>query len=386
MSADTAHAHDDQSVRIGDLLLDTPVICAPMAGGPTTPALVSGVSAAGGLGMLAPGYLTAAELAGKLDDVDSATGGRYGVNLFLPGPDETADPSAPANAAIEGYRQRLAGYAGRYGVEVGAPCWFDEDIDATVTLLGRYRPGLITTTFGDPGAELVDRIHDEVGAAVGVTVTSVAQARSAVRSGADLLIAQGIEAGGHRGIWVDDSADPLGGPAPGTVDLVTALVAAVEIPVIAAGGLMTGADIDAVLAAGAVAAQLGTAFLRADEAGTSAVHRDALARGRENAEDSGPGSDAPGRAEPDTVITRAFSGRPARSLRNAFAVDNADAPAAYPQVHYMTKPIRAGAAAAGVADDVNLWAGTGWRAAAAAPAATIVERLRTELRAARDHR
>ncbi|MET9201745.1 nitronate monooxygenase [Gordonia sp. NPDC003585] len=355
-----------EPMRIGALDIEVPIVCAPMAGGPTTPALVRAIAEAGGLGMLAAGYLTAAALAPLVEEVDEATEGRYGVNLFLPGRDVLEDASDPLAADVTNYRRRLARYADRYGVEVGEPRWFDEDIAAKVSVLADHRPALVTVTFGDPGPDLVERIHREVGAAVGVTVTSVIEAHAAVASGADLLIAQGIEAGGHRGIWTDDPRDPLGGPGLGSHDLVAELAAAQYLPVIAAGGLMSGADIVAVRGAGAIGAQLGTAFLRADEAGTSVVHRTALA-------------DHNRAGEPETVITRAFSGRPARSLATSFAEDNADAPAAYPQVHYMTKPIRAAAASAGVADDVNLWAGTGWRRARTGSAAAIVDRVRAEM-------
>ncbi len=196
-----------------------------------------------------------------------------------------------------------------------------------------------------------------------VTVTSVAEARVAVDAGADVLVAQGSEAGGHRGGFADrpeeDGADPLT-----TLALLQLIRAAVEVPIVAAGGIATGAGIAAALAGGAAAAQLGTAFLRCPEAGTAALHRDAL------------------EIDTPTMLTRAFSGRRARGLRNQFMLDNPDAPAAYPEIHYATGPLRAAARAADNPDAVNLWAGQTHTLTAAIPAADLVRKLSEETKAA----
>ncbi|GAB88621.1 NAD(P)H-dependent flavin oxidoreductase [Gordonia rhizosphera] len=177
------------------------------------------------------------------------------------------------------------------------------------------------------------------------------------------MIAQGIEAGGHRGLWFDDPSSSAGGPRTPTAVLLAAIVETIDVPVIAAGGIADGAAVASVLAQGAVAGQLGTAFLCCDEAGTSAPYRRALLD----------------RSYRDTVVTGAFSGRPARSLRNGFATRHAHAPAAYPHVHHLTKPLRAAATAAGEADDINLWAGTGWRSVTPGPVAELMARLEAEL-------
>lgn len=361
-------ASADPAMRIGALETALPIICAPMAGGPTTPALVAAVGRAGGLGMLAAGYLTAEALEDLVADVESRGPWLYGVNLFLSGVDRCAGPDgARQRGAVEAYRRTLAVEASRHGADVGEPRFTDEAVEEKLEVLSRHHPALVSVTFGDPEAALVERVHTDIGAPVAVTVTSVAEARAAVLSGADALIAQGIEAGGHRGLWFDDPALPAGGPATPTAELVRAICAdmtvmSAQVPVVAAGGVSDGAGVRSMLAVGAVGAQLGTAFLCADEAGTGSAHRRALLE----------------QTYLDTVVTRAFSGRSARSLRNGFADRHPNAPAVYPQVHHMTKPIRAAAAASGAADDINLWAGTGWRSVVAGPAAELMARLAAE--------
>ncbi|AZG44001.1 nitronate monooxygenase [Gordonia insulae] len=354
-----------EPMRIGTLEVAAPIVCAPMAGGPTTPSLVAAVGEHGGLGMLAAGYLAPDALADLVAEVETLTTRPYGVNIFLSGQDALAD-GADAGALrddVDRYRAVLAVEARRLDVELGAPRYTDERVAEKVDVLAAHRPALVSFTFGDPGAALVERVHRDVGAPVAVTVTSLPEARAAVASGADALVVQGIEAGGHRGIWFDDPGDAAGGPRVPTAELVHSITGAVDVPVIAAGGIGDGAAIAAMMSLGAVGAQLGTAFLCCDEARTSQPHRRALLE----------------RSFPDTVITRAFSGRPARSLRNGFAVRHRDGPAAYPQVHHVTKPLRAAATAAGDADTINLWAGTGWRSVTTGPAADLMSRLTAEL-------
>jgi nitronate monooxygenase len=190
-----------------------------------------------------------------------------------------------------------------------------------------------------------------------VTVTSVPDAVAAAERGADVVVAQGLEAGGHRGGLTDDLADqhPL-------AELVPLVRAACPIPVVATGGIMTGDDAAAALALGAHGVALGTAFLDCPEAGTYDVHRAALRSG-----------------EP-TELTRAFTGRTARGIRNRFMAEYADAPAAYPEVHFVTAPIRAAARATGDGELVNLWAGTAYARARREPAGDVVRRIGAGLR------
>ncbi|MFC4124649.1 nitronate monooxygenase [Nocardia rhizosphaerae] len=306
--------------------LRVPIVAAPMAGGPSTPELVAAVSAAGGFGQLAAGYLSPSAMADQIAATRAATTAPFGMNLFAPGP--VTDPAS------------YAGYLAELGVEypLGTP---KHDTDAwtdKLDLLVADPVAVVSTTFGCPTAVEVDRLH-AVGTEVWVTVTSPAEALIALDAGADALVAQGAEAGGHRASFLDDPAEDTVDP-PGLLTLIQLLSAVTARPIVAAGGIATGAGLAAVLAAGAAAGQLGTALLRCPEAGTNAVHRGAI-----------------GSTEP-TMLTRAFTGRRARGIRNGFlARHTANAPAAYPEIHYATAPLRAQARAAGNPDEVNLWAG-----------------------------
>jgi nitronate monooxygenase len=329
--------------------LKAPVLVAPMAGGPSTPELAAAGSDAGGLGFVAAGYLTADVFAGKIQAAQKLTSGPVGANLFVP------QPSAGTPAAIDAYARTLAGEAQRYGVDLGRPRFDDDDWDAKIEVLLDLRPAVASFTFGLPSAEQRRRLTD-AGITTAGTVTTLAEAQLAADVGVDVLVAQGPSAGGHRGTF-DATAAPSEQPLD---ELLAAIIARLDIPVVAAGGLVTAADIERVQQAGAVAAQLGTAFLLADEAGSSPVHRAALSDPKFT----------------ETVVTRAFSGRYARGLRNRFVVEHeSDAPFGYPEVHYLTSPVRKAAVAAGDPEAVNVWAGTGFRHARSGPVAEIIDTL-----------
>ncbi|MBX6167459.1 MAG: nitronate monooxygenase [Thermobispora bispora] len=329
--------------------LDRPVVAAPMAGGPSTPELAAAVSNAGGLGFLAAGYLSAEALAERISAARKLTTGPLGVNLFVP------QPSTVTGAELARYAAALAGEARRYGAEPGEPRFDDDAWAAKLDVVAELRPEVVSFTFGVASAAECARLR-----AAGITtvgsVTSAEEARRAVAAGVDALVVQGPGAGGHRATF-----DPLATPNPEPLDrLLAAVRAAVDVPVAAAGGLVDADGVARVLAAGAVAAQCGTAFLLAGEAGTSAVQRSALTDPRFT----------------ETVVTKAFSGRYARGLRNRFIDEHdAEAPLGYPQVHHLTAPLRAAAARAGDPHGTNIWAGTGFRRITAAPAAEIVAGL-----------
>lgn len=326
-----------------------PVIVAPMAGGPSTPELAAAGTNAGGLGFIAAGYLKADAFADRLAAARRLSSGPLGANLFVP------QPSAATPSAIERYAAALEVDAERYGAQLGAPRFDDDDWAAKLDVLLDVRPEVVSFTFGAPTAEECTRLREAGITTVG-TVTTVAEARTAVDRGLDAVAAQGPEAGGHRGTY-----DPTATPATETLDeLLAAVLAAVDVPVVAAGGLMTADDIQRVRQAGAVAAQLGTAFLLADEAGSSPVHRGALSGGEYT----------------ETAVTKAFSGRYARGLRNRFIDDHeAEAPLGYPEIHYLTSPLRAASVRAGDANATNVWAGTGFRQAKAGPVAAIIQTM-----------
>jgi nitronate monooxygenase len=332
---------------LGELPL--PVVQAPMAGGPSTVALAAAVSEAGGLGFLAAGYLTAERMAADVAAARGATPRPFGVNLFVGG-GEPADPEA-----VAAYTARLAPTAAAAGVALGEPRFDDDAFAAKVEALLADTPRVVSFTFGLPDPDAAARLR-AAGAELWMTVTNAAEARAAVAALApDALVVQGLEAGGHRGVF-DDADDALELGLLAAVELVAD--AAPGVPLVAAGGLMTAPAVAAVLAAGAAAAQCGTAYLLADEAGTSATQRAATR------------TDAP------TVLTRAFSGRTARGIVNRWHLEHAGAaPRAYPEVHHVTAPLRAHGRTAGDPDLVNLWAGQGHQLAQAGPAAEITRRL-----------
>jgi nitronate monooxygenase len=314
-----------------------PLVAAPMAGGPTTPALVVAALEAGAFAFLAAGYRDAADLGRELAEVRAATVRPFGVNLFVPTPDD-ADPAT------------VAAYADRIGADPADARWSDDGWDAKLELLLRETPAVVSFTFGRPPEDVVAALKAR-GVEVWCTVTSAREARLA--SSADVLVVQGAEAGGHQGSYDDTDDEPLP-----LLALLRQVRAETELPLVGAGGIGDAEQARAVLDAGAAAAQVGTALMLCPEAGTSTPHRDAL-RG-----------DAP------TALTRAFTGRRARGIVNDFMREHdAHAPHGYPQVHYLTAPLRAAARAAGDAEGINLWAGTAYGRARAEPAADVLRRL-----------
>ena len=333
--------------------LDHPIVQAPLAGGPSTAALAAAVSEAGGLGFLATGYKAADAVRADLDALRALTGRPFGLNVFAP-PAGAAD-----HGAVRAFAAALAAESERRGVALGEPRRDDDAWAAKLALAEAERVPLVSFVFGCPARDVVDRLH-AAGTEVWVTVTTPEEAVAARDAGADGLVVQGAEAGGHRGGFGDEPGSELG--------LLAALQlvgAAVELPLVATGGIATGRGVAAVLAAGAAAAQLGTAFMRTPEAGTSPAHREALA------------SPAP------TALTRAFTGRTARGVVNRFLREHsAAAPAAYPEVHHLTAPLRSAAREQGDADGFHLWAGQAHALASETPAGELVRRLAADAAAA----
>lgn len=319
-----------------------------MAGGPSTPALAAAVSKAGGLGFLAAGYLTPQRVAEAIAAARALTGGPIGVNLFVP------QPCVASADQLDRYRELLMPLARHYGVEPGDPHPDDDGWREKLDVVADVSPEAVSFTFGCPEPAVLARLRGR-GVLTIVTISSPEEAARAVDAGADVLVVQGPEAGGHRSIF-----DPGAGPPTAGLLTLLAQTADLGVPVVAAGGLGDSAAVRRALDAGAAAAQVGTALLLCEEAGTSEVHRRALRDDRFT----------------DTVVTRAFSGRYARSLANAFTDRySAAAPPGYPQLNQMTAPIRAAAAAAGDPQALNLWAGTAWRSIGAGPAADVVAAL-----------
>jgi nitronate monooxygenase len=335
---------------LSNLGLSSPVIAAPMAGGPSTPQLVVAAAGAGGLGFLAGGYKTGEVLAEQITEVRAGSV-PFGVNLFAPNP-VPVDPEA-----FRRYARTIQPEGSPYELDLaGAPIAEDDDrfAEKIAVLLSDPVP-VVSFTFGVPDPGVIAALR-RAGTLVVQTVTSADEARLAADAGVDMLAVQASAAGGHSGTLTPATIVP---ETP-LVTLLRQVRAAVPLPMAGAGGLATAASVAEVLAAGAEAVMVGTVLLRADESGASLPYKAALAD--------------PSRGQ--TVITRAFSGRPARALRNEFTDRYTPlAPAGYPAVHYLTSPMRKAAAAAGNPERINLWAGTGHRHATAEPAAHIMTRL-----------
>jgi nitronate monooxygenase len=325
--------------------LHVPVVGAPMAGGPSTPPLAAAISGAGGLGFLAAGYKAPDTVAAEVAAVRRLGTQPFGLNLFV------VRPYVVPRETLDDYRRALEPEATRLGVELGVPRWDDDHWQAKLELVLDLRQDLVSFTFGCPSADLLCLLA-KADVLTAVTVTTVDEARDAVARGAATLAVQGPDAGGHRGTWNPDT-DPVG------TELVAAVLAAVDVPVAAGGGVTDPDGVAALLAGGAVAAQVGTAYLLADEAGTNPVHRAAL-------------------TDPDhaaTAFTRAYTGRWARGLAIRFIAEHEDAPAGYPQLHHLTAPLRAAAVAAGDREVAHMWGGTGHLHAPTGPAADITVAL-----------
>jgi nitronate monooxygenase len=335
-----------------ELGVSCPVLAAPMSGGATTPDLVAAAASIGSLGILAAGYLTATTLGEQMEDV-AAGGGIVGVNLFAP------HPMPVDRGAYRRYRELLRSEARAYDVDLPVdPLEDDDHWRDKIDLLLERPPAFASFTFGIPEPGVIAQLR-RAGTVVAQTVTSPAEAQRAVEAGVDALVVQGADAGGHSATLTPERpSEPVA-----LTDLVAQVTGVVDLPCLATGGVATPAAAAATLAAGAVAVLVGTALLLAPESGTSATHRAAL-RQRDR----------------ETAVTRAFSGRPARGLRNRFINEyDARAPLGYPAVHHLTIGLRRAAAAAGDPDLVHLWAGTGYRSADERPAAETLLALAAAL-------
>jgi nitronate monooxygenase len=329
--------------------LPIPILQAPMLG-VSTPALAAAVSNAGGMGSIAIGALSANKIAPLVHELHQLTSRPFGINLFV-----IRRFNVDAKA-IELAGKRLAPWRERFSLPPLTPPddWF-ADFDAQLDAVIAARPAVASFTFGCLTPGEVARLHDAQIYVIG-TATTPDEARQWQAVGADAVCLQGGEAGGHRGSFTPDAQRA---PVP-IVDLLRDAREIASLPLIAAGGIMTGSDIRKFIAAGAAAVQLGTAFLRCPEAATSAPWRAALA------------------GEAPTRLTRAFSGRYARGIVNAFMEDMADIEAAlpdYPVQNILTTDLRAACANAGSPDCLSLWAGVNYAQAREMPAAVLLETL-----------
>ncbi|HTE13470.1 MAG TPA: DUF561 domain-containing protein [Burkholderiales bacterium] len=334
-----------------------PIIQAPMAGGTTTPALVAAASNAGALGSFGFAYMQPEAMQRAIDAVRELTRGPINLNLFV-SPQPASIPASEQREAIAA----IAGYYTEMGLAppkaVSAP--YAPDVEAQLNLIEDARPQVFTCHLGDLDTTRLRRMQ-AAGIRIGAGATCVAEALHVEALGADFIIAQGAEAGGHRGSYLRDPYDAM----TGTLALTRLIVRAVKIPVVAAGGIMDGAGIAAVLALGAQGAQLGTAFIPCSESGAAAAHKQSLLAAQEDT----------------TLITEKFSGKPARGLANRYMreMNDANAPQlAFPAQNMLTGPLRAASAKAGNPDFVSMWAGQAAPLSREMPVAQLVAALERE--------
>jgi nitronate monooxygenase len=330
--------------------LPIPIIQAPMVGA-SLDGLALAVSRAGGMGTLAAGALPPADVAATIQAMKVATDRPFGVNLLM------APKASPSAVEVDAALARLAPWYAELGAPLpAAPNNFSPDFDAQLAALTEAAPAVASFTFAILTQAQVEALH-RVGTYVVGAATTVAEARAWAAVGADGICAQGAEAGGHRGHFLAETEASL----VGTMALVATIRAAVDLPVIAAGGVMDGRGVAAGLALGAAAVQMGTAFLLSDEATTSKPWRRALATAPDD----------------PTRLTRAFTGRHARGVENRFMRQMhgvEDAVPAYPVQNRLTQPLRAAAVQADDPEMISLWAGQGVRLAQPGPAAEMVRR------------
>ena len=346
--------------RIG---LDLPLIQAPMAG-VSTPALAAAVSNAGALGFLGIGAMQARQAGEAIDATRALTRAPFGVNVFCHAPGHRDAAAEAAWLKYLGPEFERLGATPPDTLREIYPSFLHDS--AMQELMLRQRPAVVSFHFGLPDASYISALRER-GVMTFATATNLDEAARVRAAGMDAIVAQGIEAGGHRGIFNADGADE----GLSTLTLVRTLVRQQPLPVIAAGGIMDGAGIAAALALGAQAAQLGTAFVTADESAADAAYRQALL------------GDQPAR----TTLTRAISGRPARGVSNRLAAlgQAAGAPRIpdYPVAYDAAKALHAAARGRGDQGYAAHWAGQGAALARAMPAARLVQLLAKELAAAR---
>ncbi|HEX6291308.1 MAG TPA: DUF561 domain-containing protein [Herpetosiphonaceae bacterium] len=347
-----------QTILTRRLRLSHPIIQAPMAGGATTAELVAAVCEAGALGSIGAAYLTPSQIAEISREVRARTSRPFGINLFAPLP--APDPPADASAALA----LLAPFHAELSLPPpGLPTWAIEPFDGQLAAALESGAEVFSFTFGILPSPAIEAIKARGMFLIG-TATTVDEARALEGAGVDAVVAQGSEAGAHRGTFAVNFESGL----VGTIALVPQVVDAVTVPVIASGGIMDGRGIAAALALGASAVQMGTAFLTCDEAGIPEAHKAAILQAGEH----------------QTSLTRAFSGRPARGIVNRFmheAESTAEAILPYPIQNALTRPMRSAAASQGRADYLSLWAGQGLRLARRQSAAELIARLAREAEA-----
>ena len=344
------------STKITEQLnVEYPIVQAPMAGGVTTPGLIAAVSNAGGLGSLGAGYTSPDVLRGEISQIRSLTDRPFAVNLFVPEAFEVSTKLVDhANGLMKPYREDL-------GIETPGDIFsYAPPFEEQLAVVLEERVPVLSFTFGVPEDEQLSGLK-EAGITIFGTATTVREALALEEAGVDAVVGQGAEAGGHRGTFLDDFGDAL----VGAMALIPQLVDAVSVPVIASGGIMDGRGLAAALMLGAEAVQMGTAFLTTQESGAHPEYKKAVL----------------GAAEDDTAITRAFSGKPARGIKNRFLLEmdqHDERLPPYPVQNAWTKDVRNAAQEQDRPELMSLWAGQASRLGRSLPAAELVGRVVAE--------
>ena len=322
-----------------------------------TPELVAAVGKAGALGSFGAAYTQPEAMQRDAEAVRAHTHAPFNVNLFV-----SRQPAAVDAAAQRGALDAVAGYYKELGLPppepVRAP--YAPDLDAQLRAVEEIRPAVFTFHLGDVSQERARRLQT-LGVKVGGSATCIAEARHLEALGVDFIVAQGAEAGGHRGTYLRNPYDSM----TGTLALVRMIVRNVKTPVVAAGGIMDGASIAAVLALGAQAAWLGTAFIPCPESGAPRAHKESILNSKEDA----------------TLVTEKFSGKPARAITNRFIREMHERAApqlVFPAQNILTRKLRTAVAKAGNPDFVAMYAGQATPLSRALPAAELVAALEAE--------
>lgn len=346
-----------------DLGIQYPIIQAGMAGGTTTPELTAAVSNAGGLGTLGAGYMSAETMRETIRTTKTLTSKPYGVNVFIPEIPEVSEVAIDkANELLRPFREVL----GVAAPDVTKPTTdlFHQQLDV---IMEEHVP-VISFTFGVPSPETVQQLQNKHITVIG-TATTVREAIINEDRGVDMVVMQGSEAGGHRGTFSGTFDNGM----VGTMALVPQTADHINIPIIAAGGIMDGRAVSAALTLGARAVQMGTAFVTALESGAKAQHVDAILNS----------------AEDQTVITSAFSGKPARGIQNEFITKMTpyehDLPG-YPVLNALTKDIRREAARQNRPKWIHLWSGQAPRLSKKEPAGDIVQAIVSQVNGIEENR
>lgn len=317
--------------------VDLPIIQAGMAGGITTPELVAAVANTGALGTIGAGYMSAAALKDEIRQVKQLTNKPFAVNLFSLNLESSSNDMQEMQTFLNRYRNELEIAHGSEFVKVS------DHLQEKIAVILQENIPIVSTAFGVLSSVLMEQLQENNVTLIGMA-TNLAEAKQLAEAGYDIVVAQGYEAGGHRGTF--DVGKHPNGCDIGLIVLVQSFIENLKVPIVAAGGIHTREQIKALLAMGVSGVQLGTKFLLAKEAGTNTAYRSALIKAETG----------------DTVITKAFSGRPARAIHNRFIKEveesRLDLPA-FPIQNALTKDIRAAASKFGAADYLSLWAGQG---------------------------